>query len=99
MHSVSNFEAPKRTMENLLKLARKTNGTLVPMTLHYPGVNKVPAYRSSQGPSQIEAMNQNMVQWAKRENLWPLRLFEYTKGLWSNDGVHFGDENIVFAQL
>ena len=99
MHSVSNFEVPKRIMENLLKQAKKTNGTLIPMTLHYPGMNKIPVYRSSQGPPQIEAMNKKIVQWAKREDLWPLRLFEYTKGLWTIDGVHFGDENIVFAQL
>ena len=99
MHSVSNFEVPRMKMEELLKLTRRTNGTLIPMTLHYPGVNKEEAYIQSQGPPQIEAMNRNMVQWAEANNLWPLRLFEYTKGLWSNDGIHYNDENIVFAQL
>ena len=99
MHSVSNFDVPRIKMEELLKQARKTNGTLIPMTLHYPGVNKVKAYSQSQGPPQIEAMNRRMVQWAKANNLWPLRLFEYTKGLWSTDGVHYADENIVFVQL
>ena len=99
MHSVSNFEEPKKTMEMLLGEARKTNGTLIPMTLHYPGVNKVPTYIKSQGPSQIEAANKKMLQWAENNDLWPLRLFEYTEGLWSRDGVHYDDENIVFAQL
>ena len=99
MHSVSNFDAARGKMEELLKQARRTNGTLMPMTLHYPGVNKVQAYKSSQGPAQIEAINKKMVQWAKAKKLWPLQTFEYTKGLWSNDGVHYGDENIVFVQL
>ena len=99
MHSVSNFDVPRRKMEGLLKDARKTNGTLIPMTLHYPGVNKVEKYRTSQGPPQIEAINKKIVQWAYDHNLWPLRLYEYTQGLWSPDGVHYLDENIVFAQL
>ena len=86
-------------MEELLKQARRTNGTLIPMTLHYPGVNKVKAYKNSQGPHQIEAINNKIVQWADANNLWSLQLFEYTKGLWSPDGVHYLDENIVFVQL
>ena len=99
MHSVGNFDAPRKKMEDLLKQARMTNGTLMPMTLHYPGVNKVQKYKDSQGPSQIEEMNSKMLDWTKANNLWPLRLFEYTKGLWSNDGIHYNDENIVFVQL
>ena len=99
MHSVGNFNVPRKKMEDLLKQARMTNGTLIPMTLHYPGVNKVKKYKDLQGPSQIEEMNINMLHWAKANNLWPLRLFEYTKGLWSNDGIHYNDENIVFVQL
>ena len=99
MHSVFSFYEPRETMEMLLREARKTNGTLIPMTLHYPGVNKVPYYMESQGPPQIKAANGKMLQWAEDNNLWPLRLFEYTEGLWSRDGVHYDDENIVFVQL
>ena len=99
MYSVSNFDVPRRRMEALLRQARRTNGTLMPMTLHYPGVNKVKEYQKSQGPPQIAAINRKMVQWANENNLWPLRLFEYTRGLWSPDGVHYLDENIVFVQL
>ena len=102
MHSkptISNFDQPRRRMESLLKQARKTNGTLIPMTLHYPGENKVKAYRSTQGPPQIEALNKKILQWANANNLRPLRFYEYTKGLWSPDGVHYLDENIVIAQV
>ena len=99
MHSLSNFDVPKKKMDELLKKARETNGTLIPMTLHYPGENKQEAYRTSQGPSQIEVVNGKMLSWAQENKLWPLRLFEYTNGIWSRDGVHYDDENIVFAQL
>ena len=99
MHSLSNFDVPRKKMEELLKQALKTNGTLIPMTLHYPGENKPDAYKKSQGPSQIEAVNGQMLRWAQENKLWPLRLFEYTTGIWSRDGVHYDDENIVFAQL
>ena len=98
-HSVGNYDEARVKMEYLLKQARRTNGTVIPMTLHYPGVNKPEAYIKSHGPPQIEAMNRKMVQWAEDNDLWPLRLFEYTKGLWSNDGTHYNDENIVFVQL
>ena len=96
---ITNFHHPRRRMESLLKQAWETNGTLIPMTVHYPGENKVKAYRSTQGPPQIEALNKKILQWANINNLWPLRFYEYTKGLWSPDGVHYLDENIVFAQV
>ena len=102
---ITNFETtngpiqPRRRMEHLLQQARKTNGTLIPMTVHYPGENKVKKYRSTQGPPQIEALNKKILQWANANNLWPLRFYEYTKGIWSPDGVHYLDENIVFAQV
>ena len=99
MHSLSNFDVPRKKMEGLLQQARQTNGTLIPMTLHYPGENKPEAYRKTQGSSHIEAVNGEMLRWARENNLWPLRLFEYTTAIWSRDGVHYDDENIVFVQL
>ena len=99
IHNAPNFDGPRKIMEDLLMEARRTNGTLIPMTTHYPGVNKLPQYMDLQGPLKIDAANNKLLQWAKTNNLWYLDFFDYTKGLWSRDGVHYNDENIVFAQL
>ena len=99
MHSWQNFDVPRKKMEGLLKQALQNNGTLIPMTMHYPGGNKPPQWEKTQGQKQIKALNGKMLSWAGRNNLWMLPLYEYTTGLWSRDGVHYDDENIIFAQL
>lgn len=99
MHAVGQFNTVKSRMEGHLAQARATNGTYIPMTLHFPSENKPKQYRQSQGPTPIENMNRQIIEWAQTNNLWPLRTYEYTKGLWSRDGVHYDDENIIFVQL
>jgi len=94
-----NTEAFYGEMEIFRGLAESTGGTYIPMTVHHPGRNKVEAYQKSQGDKQCRGLNDKIVQYANKHNLWILQTYEYTKYLWSRDGVHYDDENIVIVQL
>lgn len=99
MHRVNSFGTVKGEMEMLLRHARRNNGTYIPMTSHYPDANKPSGYVSFQGPEPMKLFNQKVLDWAEMQGTWPLRTFEYTNGLWSRDGTHYDDENIVMVQL
>eukprot|EP00961_Rhodomonas_salina_P151775 2042968-Rhodomonas_salina.1 len=85
MHSGMMFGPVQETLEEYLLAAQKTNGTLIPMTIHFPTANKPPAYRKSQGEGPAMELNKQMLKWAERNNLWTLNTFEYTRGIWSRD--------------
>jgi len=65
-------------------------------------------YKVVQGAARVHAYNEALRAWSMQHgddnnndlgDVWPLETYDFTRGLWSRDGVHYDDDNIVLAQL
>jgi hypothetical protein len=99
LHKKLDFTVIQKAMEERLEQSRSTGGIYIPMTVHWPGPNKPIIYSLNQGEEQVENYNNELRDWADEQGIWPLNTYEFTKGLWCRDGVHYDDDNIVMAQL
>jgi len=74
-------------------------GSLIPMTVHWPGPNKPPKFSREQGEENVERYNSFLRNLSTSNGLWLLESYAFTKGEYSRDGVHYDDANIPLAQI
>lgn len=99
LHTALEWSIVKKEMEAALDIARHLGGDLIPMTVHWPGPNKPAEFRKSQGVEKVELYHSKLREWSTGHDVWVLESYQFTKGEWSRDGVHYDDRNIALAQL
>jgi len=99
LHKSLDFETAAGVFERTYN-ELQPNGTLIPMTINWPGPNKPEKFIETQGIKAVEHYNTKLKDWAKEKNdAWVLDSYTYTRGEYSRDGVHYDDLNVGLAQL
>ena len=99
LHNQLDFRKVFTKLDALRDLSANTGGTFIPMTVHWPGPNKPVPHKIAQGEQAVQHFNTEMRRWSMFHDLWPLETYEFTKGMWSRDGTHYDDDNIVLVQI
>jgi len=99
LHRQLEFRNVYQHMDILRRVSTASGGTIIPMTVHWPGPNKPVPYRLLQGYTAVQRYNQELRHWSLYYDLWLLETYQLTKDMWSRDGTHYDDDNILLVQV